>query len=220
MKKILSFIILLALLLSNLFIWINNNVSAAWLDNTWHLIDKTSDNNFKILKWTPFKFSFYNKLYNYFRLTDDGALVFGISPDNNNLEEWNYVDDKNNSIIKIKPWVSTIVKFTKDKTKIVLPSGINYININWQYKISDGSTPVDVRKGNEIELADGDVLLSNSWLTWLEVEDESAIEEMHDNVKYDDAWTSSYVMITPWFINLDLRDPNNKWYGIIYRSIK
>lgn len=214
MYKILKLLLLWFLLL-NTFNYTISQTNAAWLDSTWHLIDRTTDNNIKILKGTPFKFSFYNKLYNYFRLTDDWALVFWISPDNNNLSEGAYLADKNNAIIKTKAWESVILEFLVNKTKIIIPAWINYININGQYKISDWTTPVNIRVWNKIELAWWEELLSNSWLYGIKVDDKSKLEEYHDNVKYDDTWTNSYVMITPWFINLDLSDPDGtKWYWI------
>ena len=185
--------------------------NAVWLDDTWHLVDRTQANHFKVLKWTPFKFSFYNKLYNYYRLTDDGALVLWISPDNNNLDEWLYMKDKNNSYIEAKVWQTTNITFLVDKTKITMPVWLNYININWQYKVSDGN-PTDVRKGNVIEITDWEILRSNNWLYGLEPEDMTAIENMSDAVLYNDTWTNSYIMITPWFINLDMSDKTkNHW---------
>lgn len=216
MKKIISILITSLLLFNGIFTWIwINQANADWFStNNWKIIDKTKDNNFKMLKWTPFKFSFYNKLYNYFRLTDDGAIVFWVSPDNATLEEWIYLDNKNDALIKTATWKSTEVTFTVNKTKVILPAWKNYQNINWQYKVSDWISEVDIKQWIKILLNSEEEIKSSNWLYWIKIDDYSAIEIYKDNILYNDAWTNNYIMITPWFINLDLSDKDNKWHGI------
>lgn len=214
MKKIIY------ILLTFLLLWFFSvsNVNAIGLDNTWKLVDRSQWTDIKLLQWTSFKFSFYNKLYNYFRLTNDWAIAFWISPDNNTLSEWLYLADKNKWSLKVKAWGSVILTFTEDKTKITLPAWTNYININWQYKISDGIKLLNVRKWNIIALSDWAMLTTDSWLSWITYNDKTQLEYIKDNIDYTDVWTSKYVIISPWFIKLDLSDKDNLWHGIYEKN--
>lgn len=199
-------------------IYNSNFANATKPDDTWRLIDRSNSNHFKILKGTPFKFSFYNKLYNYYRITDDWALVFWISPDNNSLSEWVYIDDKNYWILRVLPTETVNVEFTASKTKVLLPPNKDYVNINWQYKVSDWLDYVDVREWVVIELNGGEEIITNSWLYWLTVDDETKLEAFNDNVDYSDTWINNYVMITPWFINLDMSDEDDLWHWVYEKA--
>lgn len=184
-----------------------NSFDNTFLTNAnWNKIPWSNDSNFQYMKGTPFKFNYFNQNYNYYRITDDASLALGyaVDPTNpTNLNESAYYTAK-------KTWTlhtigSTLVSFDRMKQGVILPNATRYTNEKWEYKYSDGITPITIGVGSSILLnawatvsfSEGLEGVSYSW---------STVDIFKSNVDYDITATpwKTYAMISPAFIKLDL----------------
>jgi len=184
-----------------------NTFDNTFLTNTdWNKVPGSNDNQFQYMKWTPFKFNYFNRNYNYYRITDDGALALGyvVDPINpTNLNESQFYTDKRNWTMHTTWPVS--ITFDRIKQWLIIPNGLQYTNEKWEYKLSDGINPITVWKNSTITLNGSNTVsftqgLEGVTYIW------SNVDIFKSNIDYNTIATQwkNYAIISPAFIKLDL----------------
>lgn len=182
----------------------------------WKKVDKTNWLNFAILKWTPFGFNFFNENYNYFRLTDDGAISLWYKKNSPTLSEGQYYIDKQNW--KIIANTDLTVKFDKTLSGVLLPNNTAYTNFLSQERVSDWIEKISVKSGSKVEIKAGEEIVFTKWMESVSILNGTASRNSTDVIHNNTSFTW-YKLITPAFVKLDLRDKNNRKHWIYEKII-
>lgn len=189
----------------------------------WSKIEWTFWNsNFQKLKGTPFKFNFFNKSYNYYRLTDDWAIALGYTideTDHHNFNEWVYNNSKKIWKIKAKPWENVTVYLGKMLDEVILPNNTEYYDENWNIAFSDWTSYSIIKANSSFVLTNWEEAIFNNWMEYISFNDETKVDIFKDNIEHWEENIKDYIVIAPIFTKLDFRDLDDKWHWIYEKII-
>lgn len=115
----------------------------------WNKVTGTNEPEYALMKGTPFILNFFGDAYNFYRVTNDGALALGRKTVNSNLEESDYIVHKKN--VSIRATTPTTLHFSQVRKDITpRDNNVSYISEDGEIKRGQANRPFTVAANTTI----------------------------------------------------------------------
>lgn len=172
-------------------------------NNEWHKVTGTNAREYALMKGTPFVLNYFGEAYNFYRITNEGALVLGRKTNNANILESDYYNHKKENIIAA---ISPItIHFGTTYNEISASQEITYLNDKGVMTVAAPNTQLSIGANTEVNFPANTVINLYEGMEGMTIKGDYTVTNL---VEISRTGFEKYPIIAPLFEKIDTSRKN------------